>query len=138
MLKYCYKVTLNGIHRIGCTSDNQAGATLTYIYGVRFNNIPKRDKNVRRRWIHEFVKRRIKRNKKRSIRKRESNGGNDDDDDDDDSVNAEEVKVRSRLGIFWPDDETYYPCTVSKNRGSKWFVIIYDDAVEERFDLSNE
>ena len=61
---------------------------------------------------------------------------------------TETIPMGARLGIWWDDDRTYYPCTVvnqrpRKNKNTKeeqkheWFLE-YDDGTDEWLDLTSE
>jgi len=48
------------------------------------------------------------------------------------------VKVGDRIEVFWPDDDAYYPATVTKQRDESNFFLEYEDGQLEWIDLSGE
>ena len=51
----------------------------------------------------------------------------------------QQVSVGQRIEVYWPNDKTYYPCTITGQRSGRGvFFLTYDDGEEERVDLSTE
>ena len=52
----------------------------------------------------------------------------------------QQVSIGSRVEVYWPDDKTYYPASVTgqRNVGKSVFTLSYDDGEVERVDLSTE
>jgi hypothetical protein len=55
-----------------------------------------------------------------------------------------DITVGTRIGVYWPDDDQYYPCTISAHRPKRGkdtghrYELLYDDGGIETIDLSNE
>ena len=52
----------------------------------------------------------------------------------------QQVSIGSRVEVYWPDDKTYYPASVTGQHsvGKSVFTLSYDDGEVERVDLSTE
>ena len=55
-----------------------------------------------------------------------------------------DITVGTRIAVHWPDDDEYYPCTISahqpkrgKDQGHR-YELLYDDGETETIDLLNE
>jgi hypothetical protein len=55
-----------------------------------------------------------------------------------------DITVGMRIGIYWLDDDQYYPCTISAHQSKHGkdsghhYKLLYDDGGIETIDLSNE
>jgi hypothetical protein len=55
-----------------------------------------------------------------------------------------DITVGTRIGMYWPNDDQYYPCTITvhqkkcgKDSGHR-YELVYDDREIETIDLSKE
>ena len=57
----------------------------------------------------------------------------------DPTEDAEDVVIGSKIGIWWPDDHTYYSATVEEYRPRRLpFRVLYDDGEEEWINLHKQ
>jgi DNA mismatch repair protein MSH6 len=54
------------------------------------------------------------------------------------SPDAGQVTLKSRLDVYWPDDDEYYRATVTKKRSGSQVYLEYDDGQCEWIDLSTQ
>jgi hypothetical protein len=51
---------------------------------------------------------------------------------------AQTVQVGTKLSVYWPKDDQYYPGTVTSINRRGFFKVTYDDGQEETLDLNKE
>jgi hypothetical protein len=54
------------------------------------------------------------------------------------AAEAAKLPVGTRLSVYWPHDEEYYPCVIKERKSDGRVLLHYDDGEEETIDLGKE